>query len=426
MLRIVTCSIALVAWTSAAAEDWPGWRGPNGMGQSAEKGLPVVWGGKDNQNILWKAPLLAGTADVRLDQNQSSPVVRGDRVFVTLSFWPTKAVPEKEHPEHHVVCFRTADGQRLWDTKVPPGPWRLTDLRGGYTAPTPAADGERVYVLFGSSVAAALDMEGKIVWRKEITPFAFDVAMGVSPVLYKDTILVAWDQTDKSSRMIALDKKSGEVKWEKKRPTTDWAHSTPTLAEVKGKTQLLVASAAALQGLDPETGETLWSCASGDKPARIGDTVSPILAGGLVYADSGRGGPGIAVDPTGTGDITKTHRKWTVSKVSDGSIGSPVAVGEYLFRLTSPDILRCWRLEDGQEMFAERLPAVSAVPSPVATADGRIYLASAGKSYVIAAGPKLDVLGVSDLNDASHASPAIAEGRLFLRGRRSLYCVGNK
>jgi outer membrane protein assembly factor BamB len=426
MRWIKTCAIVAVVLAPARAADWPGWRGPSGMGQSAAKDLPVVWGGKDDRNIVWKVPLFAGTEDVRLDQNQSSPVVRDDRVFVTLSYWPPGAVPEKEAPEHHVVCFRASDGRRLWDTRVPAGPWRLTDLRGGYTAPTPVADGERVYVLFGSSVAAALDPDGKLLWRKEITPFAFDVAIGVSPVLYKDTLLLSWDQTDKTSRLIALDKRTGDLKWEKKRPGADWAHSTPTVAEVKGKTQLLVASATALQGLDPDSGETLWSCASGDKPARIGDTVSPVLAGGLVYADSGRGGPGIAVDPTGTGDVTKTHRKWTTPKVSDGSIGSPLAVGDYLYRLTSPDVLRCWRLADGKEIFAERLPGVSAVPSPVATADTRLYFASAGKSYVVAAGPKLEVLGVSDLGDPSHASPAIADGRLFLRGRRNLYCIGSK
>ena len=426
MRRLLTFAIMAGTLTPAWAEDWPGWRGPSGMGQSTEKNLPVVWGGKDGRNVLWKVPLFAGTDDVRFDQNQSSPVVRGDRVFVTLSYWPPAAKPEKEVPEHHVVCFRTSDGRRLWDTRVPAGPWLLTDLRGGYTAPTPAADGERLYVLFGSSVAAALDLDGKLIWRKEITPFAFDVAVGVSPVLYKDTVLLSWDQTNKTSRLIALDKRTGDIKWEKKRPSADWAHSTPTLADVSGKSQLLVASATALQGLDPDTGETLWSCASGSKPTRIGDTVSPVLAGGLVYADSGRGGPGIAVDPTGTGDVTKTHLKWSVSKVNDGSIGSPVVVDEYLYRLFSPDVLHCWRLADGKEIFAERLPGVSAVPSAVVTADKRIYFASGGKSFVLAAGPKLDVLGVSDLNDPSHASPAIADGRLFLRGRRNLYCIGTK
>src|SRR5439155_27098817 len=120
-------------------------------------------------------------------------------------------------------------------------------------------DGERVYVLFGSSVAAALDLQGKIVWRKEMTPFSFDVAIGTSPVLHRDTVLLMWDQTNKTSRLIALDRKTGDVKWEKKRPTADWAHSTPTLAEVKGRTQLLAGSAFAVQGLDPDTGETLWS-----------------------------------------------------------------------------------------------------------------------------------------------------------------------
>jgi outer membrane protein assembly factor BamB len=426
MRLALTFMIVAGALTPASADDWPGWRGPTGMGQSAEKGLPIIWGGKDGQNVLWKAPLYAGSDDVRFDQNQSSPVIHGDRAFVTLSYWPTTAKPDKEVPEHHVLCFRTSDGRKLWDTQVLAGPWQLTDLRGGYTAPTPATDGERVYVLFGSCVSAAIDLEGKLLWRKEISPFAFDVAVGVSPVLFKESVLLSWDQTNKTSRLIALSKRTGEVQWEKKRPSADWAHSSPTLAEVKGAIQLLVASATALQGLDPNTGETIWSCAAGVKSARIGDTVSPVLAGGLVYVDSGRGGPGIAVDPTGTGDVTKTHLKWSIPKVNDGSIGSPVAVGEYLYRLYSPDILHCWRLADGKEMFAERLAGVAAVPSAVATADNRIYFASAGKSFVIVAGPKLEVLGVSDLHDSSHASPAIASGRLFLRGRRSLYCIGNK
>jgi outer membrane protein assembly factor BamB len=419
--------IALILAASVHAGDWPGWRGPTGMGQAADKDLPVTWGGKDNANVRWKSPLYPGTDKVRFDQNQSSPIIWGGRVFVNLSYWPAGANPEKAPPEHHVICFDAADGKRQWDTKVEPGPWLLKDLRGGYTAPTPAADSERVYVLFGSSVAAALDHAGHLVWRKELTPFAFDVAMGVSPVLYKGNILIAWDQTNKTSRLVALDSKTGDGKWEKKRPAADWAHSTPTLVEVGGKPQLLVAGANALEGVDPDAGETLWSCTSGDaKPARIGDTVSPVLAGGIVYVDSGRGGPGVAADPTGRGDVTKTHLKWKLAKVPDGSIGSPVAVGDYLYRLQNPDILHCYRLADSQELFADRLSGASAVPSPVATADGRIYFASGGKSHVVQAGPKLEVLGTSDLGDPSHASPAIADGRLFIRGGRNLYCIGSK
>jgi outer membrane protein assembly factor BamB len=420
---IPATAVWLLAATLARAEDWPGWRGPTGMGQTTEKGLPLTWGGKDGANILWKVPLLEGQDKARLDQNQSSPVVLGEHVFVTLSCWPPDANPEKEPPEHHVLCFRKADGRRLWDTPIAPGPWRLKDLRGGYTAPTPAADGKRVFVLFGSSVAAALDLAGKVVWRKEITPFAFDVAIGTSPVLYRDNLLLMWDQTSKTSRLIALDRQTGEVRWEKKRPTADWAHSTPTLARVNGKPQLLVGSATALQGLDPDGGDTLWSCGSGDG-ARVGDTVSPVLAGGVVYCDSGRGGPGIAVDPTGAGDVTKTHLRWKAARVPEG-FGSPVAAGDYLYRLHSPGAVTCWRLSDGGAVYTERLAGVAAAPSPFATADGRVYFASAGKSFVIKAGPRFEVLGTSDLGDPSQASPAVADGRIFLRGGRNLYCVGN-
>jgi outer membrane protein assembly factor BamB len=416
---------ALAFAAPAVATDWPGWRGPTGMGQSSDADLPVTWGGKDNANVRWKAPLYPGTDKVRFDQNQSSPIVQGGRVFATFSWWPAGANAEQRPPEHHVVCFDAADGKRLWDTTVEPGPWLLKDLRGGYTAPTPATDGERAYVLFGSSVAAALDRDGKLVWRKEIAPFSFDVAMGVSPVLHKGTVLIAWDQTNKTSRLIAMDAKTGDVQWERKRPAADWAHSTPTSAEVNGKTQLLMAGATALEGVDPATGETIWSCTSGDaKPARIGDTLSPVLAGGVVYADSGRGGPGIAVDPTGMGDVTRTHLKWKLAKVPDGSIGSPVAVGEHLYRLQNPDVLHCYRLADGKEVFAERLAGASAVPSPVATADGRVYFASGGKSFVVRAGTKLDVLGTSDLGDPAQASPAVAGGRLYIKGGRNLYCIG--
>jgi outer membrane protein assembly factor BamB len=424
MRRLLICALVATAAAAARAEDWPGWRGPTGMGQTPDEGLPLTWGGKDGDNVLWKVPLFDGKGKVRFDQNQSSPIVRGDHVFVTLSYWPEGVVPEKEPPEHHVLCFRKSDGQRLWDARVAAGPWLLKDLRGGYTAPTPAADGERVYVLFGSSVAAALDSRGRLVWRREMTPFAFDVAIGTSPVLYRDTVLLLWDQTDKSSRLIALDRKTGDVKWQKKRPTAEWAHSTPTLAEVKGRTQLLVGSAFAVQGLDPDNGETLWSCGSGDR-ARVGDTVSPVLAGGVVYCDSGRGGPGLAVDPTGEGDVTKTHLRWKAARVPEG-FGSPVAAGDYLYRLHSPGTVTCWKLSDGTPAYVERLAGVAVAPTPLATADGRIYFASAGKSYVVRAGPKFEVLGTSDLGDPSQASPAAADGRLFLRGGRNLYCVGRK
>jgi outer membrane protein assembly factor BamB len=427
--RPAAAGVRLAAWalgvflagTAARAADWPGWRGPTGMGRAEDRGLPLTWGGKAGANVAWKAPLLP--AGARPDQNQSSPVVSRGRVFVTVSYWPAGR-PQTEFPEHHVLCFRAADGRRLWDTRVPPGPWLLKDLRGGYTAPAPAADGERVYALFGSAVLAGLDRDGKVLWRQEITPHAFDVAVGTSPVVHKGAVLVSCDQVRSSgaSALLAFDGKTGRLRWRKKRPDVDWDHSTPVLAPVGGRTQLLAATANALQGLDPDTGEVLWWCRG---EGRVGDTVSPVYGSGVVYCDSGRGGPGIAVDPTGRGDVTKTHLRWRVKRVPEG-FSSPVVAGDYLYRLHAPGVVTCRRMSTGEVLFAERLPGVETAASPVATADGRVYLASAGASYVLKAGPRPVVLGRGDLGDPGKASPAVAGGRLFLKGGRYLYCIAKQ
>jgi outer membrane protein assembly factor BamB len=404
---------------AAGAADWPGWRGPTGQGVCDDKDLPLTWDAKKNENIVWKMPLPGADAKVGMDKNQSSPVVARGKVFVAVSYWPGGAADPKEFPEHHVACYQAGDGKRLWDVTVPHGPWLLSDLRGGYTAPTPAADAERVYVLFGSSVLAALDHDGKPVWRKEIKPYNFDVAIGCSPVLYEDTVILQCDQVNKTSALLAFDRKTGEVKWEQKRPKNDFSHSTPTLVKIKGRPQLLVAASNALQGIDPTDGKVLWTCEA------KGDTVSPVYRGGLVYIDSGRGGPGYAVDPTGEGDVTKTNRMWTVAQVPQG-FSSPVIVGEHVYRLHEPGTLKCWELSSGKEVYSERLAGASAACSPVATADGRIYFASAGKSYVVKAGPKFEVLATNDLGDASEASPAVSDGRIFLEGKLYLWCVGKK
>ena len=171
--------------------------------------------------------------------------------------------------------------------------------------------------------------------------------------------------------------------------------------------------------VDPATGKVLWTC-----DAR-GDTVSPVLAGGLVYIDSGRGGPGLAVDPTGTGDVTKTHVRWKLGQVPEG-YSSPVAAGGFLFRLHAPETLRCVKLGTGETAFTERLPGVQSSCSPIATPDGRVYCASAGKSYVLKAGAAAEILAVNDLADPGPASPAVADGALFLKGRRFLFCVRTK
>lgn len=419
LLALIVSLLTLLPF--AGAGDWPAWRGPTGQGYADEKDLPLTWGGKDGEHVLWKVTLPGVEAKGKLDFNQASPIVAKGRVIVSMVYWPADKTT-KDMPEHCVACYQAPDGKKLWETSVPPGPWLLTDLRGGYSAPTPATDGERICVLFGSSVLAALDFDGKIVWRKEVAPHAWDVAIGTSPVIYRDLVYVLADGIKPAlSRLIAYDKKTGEVKWEQKRPTANFSHSTPVVHTVNGKTQLVVAASNAIQGLDPADGKVIWTCAN------PGDVTTPVLGAGLVYCDSARGGPGVAVDPAGAGDVAKTHVKWQTAKIPEGFYSSPVVLGDYLYRPHAPGLLRCVKASTGEQVYDERLPAgIANHASPIATADGRLYLASGGKSVVVQAGPGFKVLAINDLGDPCQASPAAANGRLFLKGAKQLYCIGKK
>ncbi len=400
-----------------AGDKWPGWRGPTGMGFTDEKGLPLNWGGPTNENVLWKAPLPGTVAKAKLDFNQSSPIIWKDRIFIIAVYWP-EGVAQTDYPEHHVACYSTVDGKLLWDVRVPPGPWLLKDLRGGYSAPTPCTDGQRVYALFGSSELAALDFDGRLLWRKEITPFAWDVAIGTSPVLIRDAVLVLADGTKPAlSRLIAFDPATGNVKWERPRPEASFNHTTPVLIQVNGKQQLLIASSGALQGVDPADGAIIWWAKN------KGDVPTPAYGDGLVYSEGGRGGPGIAVDPTGTGDVSATKVKWKTGPIPEG-YSSPIIVGGFVYRTHSPGVLKCFALASGERAFTERLPrGVNISASPVATADGRLYFAGGSKSVVLKVGPKFELLATNDLGDDGAASPAIANGRLYIKGSRYLYCI---
>jgi len=416
-------AVAVFVVADARAGDWRRFRGPGGLGITDEKRLPVEWGGKEGKNVLWQVPLLG--------EGHASPIVCGGRVFVCTVRWADDVADRKKViPTHHVLCYRLDDGKRLWETVVPPGKWLRTDFRsgpgGGYAAPTPTTDGKRVYCAYGSSVLAAVDFDGKIVWRNEIEPHTFDVTLGASPVLYRDTVILVCTMAKKSdSRIVAFDKATGAVRWETKMPTIGFGHSTPIMIRVAGKDQMIVAASSisktpdAIQSFDPAGGQRLWWCRG------AADAASPAYGAGLVFVDSGRGGPGVAVRPTGSGDVSETHVPWTIRKMPS-SIGSPIIVGKHLYRLHG-QYVGCWDTATGKRLYSERLKGISTDwSSPVADANGRIYFANAGTSYVVRAGAEFKVLAVNELGDANHPSPAVADGRMVLVGRKKVHCVGTQ
>lgn len=417
------CAVLFIV-TTARGEDWPQFRGPTGLGHTSQTSLPVKWGGAENENLLWKSPLVG--------EGHASPIVLGERLFVCTAHWPESVKDRKAViPEHHVLCYSVTDGKLLWDVLVEPGPWLRNDFRsgpgGGYAAPTPVTDGRKVYVVFGSSVIAALDFEGRIVWRKEIVPHNFDVTIGSSPVLFDDTVLMLCAMTNKKdSKLVAYDKADGSIRWEAALPQAGFAHSTPVKIEVDGKAQLVVVASGGgesdrgIQSLDPRNGEALWWCRGG------GEAASAAFGAGIVYCDNGRGGPGIAIDPTGSGDVTKTHIKWRVNQVPE-AIGSPIIVGQRVYRLHTPNVLKCWNAATGEQVYAQRLDRLTSTwASPIADGAGRLYFATSGVSHVIQSGDEFSSLAINDLGDPNHASPAVAHGKLFFVGTRHVYCVAVK
>jgi outer membrane protein assembly factor BamB len=418
-LLIAAALGALAFGPSALAEDWPQFRGPTGMGLTTERGLPIEWDGAKGKNVAWKVKLPGAVPDASADHNQSSPIVWRDRIFVTTAFWPPKGDHGK-YPDQHVACYAARDGKLLWDTLVPPGPLKLGDLRGGYGAPTPSTDGQRVYATFGSAVLVAIDFNGHLVWRQEFeNSKAFDVAIAASPIVYGSAVIQLGDRNNRQATLTAYNAADGHVLWNQKRPDVAFAHSTPVIVEHQGKPLMLIASTNALQGLDPSNGQVLWWCPT------PGDVTSPTYAHGLVYTDSGRGGPGMLVEPTGRGELPKTAVKWRVGNIPEG-LSSPVIAGDSIYRLHTPAVLKCFALSDGKERFAKRLEDVSTSSSPIATPDGIVYLASAGRSYVLRAGLKYELLATNELGDPAQSSPAVSGGHLILKGQQYLFSIGPK
>ncbi|MGA2618737.1 MAG: PQQ-binding-like beta-propeller repeat protein [Thermoguttaceae bacterium] len=394
------------------AGNWPGWRGPTGSGYSDEKDLPLKWDGKTGEGVLWKVPLKDTTG-------HSSPIVWEDRVFLTTAAKQSREEEaRKDIPDHDIACYRAGDGKLLWKTRVAHGPHQ--EGYAIYAVPTPVTDGKAVYVWFGSAVVVAVDFDGKLLWRHERSgPFSLNPGLCTSLALYQDTLILLCDQSRGLAFLQGLDKKTGAVKWEQKRTNANCNNTTPLLIQVKGKPQMIIAGADKLEGLDPATGEPIWWC----KTPGFGE--SPIAAGSLVYTAKGGNEPALLVDPSGKGDVAKTHVKWREAKVP-GDYSSPVVCGDYICHVQKEGVIGCLRLSTGEAVSSERLDGASKLASPIATADGRVYFVSTGKSYVIKPGPTIEVIGGGNLNGwGNGSSPAVSGGRIFVRDFENLWCIAH-
>jgi hypothetical protein len=395
-----------------AGRDWPWWRGPQRNGVAADTPVPTRL--SPSENVRWQAAVPG--------RGHSSPIVVGERVYLTTA--------DERQQVQSVLAYDRATGRQVWKTDV---------NRGGFPAknhpknteatPSVACDGERLYVVFfhhQQIELATLDLQGQPVWKKIVGPYnpqRYEYGYAPSPLLHRDVVIVSAEY-EGGSVLAAWQRSSGKEAWRTPRPG-NYSFSSPVVADVGGREQLLISGAERVSSFDPATGKRLWET-PGTTFATCGTMV---WDGDIVFASGGYPkAETLAVKADGSRVLWRNNKKCYEQ--------SMLAVDGYLYGLTDDGILYCWRGNDGQEMWKQRLKGpVSA--SPV-LAGGNIYWANElGTLYVFRPNPqKFDPVAENQIEVESFASPAVAGGQLFLRvasgsgaGRKeTLYCftIGGK
>jgi outer membrane protein assembly factor BamB len=396
----------------AAAGDWPGWRGPTGDGRApADADPPLRW--SRTENVRWKAPLP--------DEGNSSPVVWKDRVFVTQA--------QEKGARRGLFCFDRADGKLLWQREVRYEGTEPTHNTNPYCSATPVTDGERVIVSHGPAGMVCYDFAGKELWRKDVGTMEHIWGNASSPILYHD-LAILWCGPGERQVLLAVEKATGKTVWEHHEPggnagkdRANWVGSwtTPAVFAVNGRDELVLPVPHKVRAFDPRTGRELWSC-DGLGPLAY---ASPVCsADGIVVAVSGFHGPALAVRAGGSGDVTATHRLWAHPRPLPQRVGSPVVVGGHAYLLNENGLAQCFDLTTGKDVWGKERVSGASWGSFVAAA-GRLYVtAHSGETLVLAAGPEFKLLARNPLGERTLASPAVADGEVFIRTYKHLWCIG--
>jgi hypothetical protein len=430
----ITCVLLLtviVITAPAAGENWPGFRGPDGSGISREKNPPVKW--SDSENLKWKTPLPG--------PGSSSPIVWGDRVFVTCysGYGLDKRSPgEQNNLKRHLICIDRPSGKVLWNRAVaavlPEDPYRGFICEHGYASHTPVTDGKSVFVFFGKTGAMAFDFAGKQLWKVPLGTMSGRMRWGsaASPILYKDTVIV--NASDEGRRIVALDKKTGKQVWKAQADSLALTFNTPLIVTVNEKRKdLVVAVPEEVWGLNPDTGKLRWYAEM--KP---NGNVSPsvVAEGSVVFATGGYRVKGtVAVQAGGKGNVTTSHMRW--ASLDSSYVPSPIVRKGYLYWVNESGVVYCLSAKTGKRVYREKLtrPGGSTIPTRSVYASiveiaGRFYAVSRKHgTFIIAADPKFRQIAVnqfkSDTSDFN-ASPAISDGQIFIRSNSFIYCIQNK
>lgn len=408
---------------------WPQWRGPTGQGYATDDRVPLEWSA--TKNLAWKTKLPGG--------GHSTPVVWGDRLFLTCA--------SADGRERFVVCVRTTNGEILWSRSAAPGePSDKTHSTSSFAAPSCAVDGERVYAFFGTPGLFCYDFEGKPLWHRRFGVFTSETGWGVgaSPVLFEDLVILNCDNDGpahlpKGSKeqaapaaLVALVKTSGKPVWVTPRDQGR-GFSTPVLiSSPSGRTDLVLNGPRGVWAYDPKTGSERWhrDRHPDEDNNKFGEPM-PLSANGILYAAAGREGGYLQAIRQDDGELV-----WEVPRKGIRDVGSGVLVGDVLiFGDGRGALLSAHDIKTGKQLYSERSKGAATgkgtkgfYSSPLLLNGKVLCLRQDGVTFVLEPGRSLKVVRENVLSDGTDfsASPAVADGRLFLRSQTHLYCVGAK
>ncbi len=413
-----SCSafLFLSALLAAAANDWPYWRGPAATGMAVGD-APLRW--SDTEGIRWKATVPG--------RGHSSPVVWGDRLFLTTAVAADEAAAKRGLVEHRfvVLCYDRRTGKLLWERVAKTEkPHELAHpTYGSFASNSPTTDGRHVYAYFGSRGLYAYTLDGQLAWQKDLGRLTMFMTFGEGAWtwLEDDTLLVVLDH-EGDSFMVALDKTTGRERWRAPRQgNTNW--SGPYVTSVNGRKQVVVSATREVVGYDFETGKRVWWARG------LGQNTipQPIAADGLVFVMSGFRNPNLMAIRLGrTGDLTGTDAIVWQNQRGNSYTPSPVLHDGILYLLTDSGMLSALDAKTGQPHYLQqRLPKPYQFKTSPVGANGKLYLASEQDDVmVVRMGPKFEVLATNTLKDQTFiASPAIVDGELYLRGQNTLFAI---